>query len=78
MIKGLITNEMKMNDAHSLYPVPLVCVEKAGGYQIDQGNTGSRFTAGVRQWFGQRIRVAWQCSLRRWCCLHLERCISWR
>ena len=31
--------------AHSLLPVPLVCEERSWGYQIDQGNTGSRFTA---------------------------------
>ena len=31
--------------AHSLLPVPLVCEEKGWGYQIDQGNTGSRFVS---------------------------------
>ena len=29
--------------ASSLLPVPLVCEERSWGYQIDQGNTGSRF-----------------------------------
>jgi hypothetical protein len=32
--------------AHSLLPVPLVCEENDWGYQIDQGNTGSRFISG--------------------------------
>ena len=31
--------------AHSLLPVPLVCGEEGWGYQIGQGNTGSRFTS---------------------------------
>ena len=31
--------------AHSLCPVPLVCEEEGWGYQTDQGNIGSRFTA---------------------------------
>ena len=43
---GLMKDCLIMADcAHSLLPVPLVCEEKGWGYQIDQGNTGSRFTA---------------------------------
>ena len=43
---GLMRDCLIMADcAHSLLPVPLVCEEKGWGYQIDQGNTGSRFTA---------------------------------
>ena len=37
---------LMMSDcAHSLLPVGLVCAEQACGYQLDQGNTGNRFTA---------------------------------
>ena len=44
---GLMRDCLIMPDcAHSLCPVPLVCEEEGWGYQIDQGNTGSRFTAG--------------------------------
>ena len=32
--------------AHSLLPVGSVCAEKGWSYQIDEGNTGSRFTKG--------------------------------
>ena len=43
---GLMKDCLIMADcAHSLLPVPLVCEEKGWGYQIDQGNTGSRFTS---------------------------------
>ena len=43
---GLMRDCLMMPEcAHSLLPVPLVCEERSWGYQIDQGNTGSRFTA---------------------------------
>ena len=43
---GLMRDCLMMPEcAHSLLPVPLVCEERNWGYQIDQGNTGSRFTA---------------------------------
>ena len=44
---GLMEGCLIMPDcAHSLLPVPVVCAEKDWGYQIDEGNTGSRFTRG--------------------------------
>ena len=43
--RGLMRDCLIMFDcAHSLLLVPLVCEENGWGYQIDQGDTGSRFT----------------------------------
>ena len=43
---GLVGGCLVVSDcAHPLLPVPLVCEGEGWGYQIDQGNTGSRFTA---------------------------------
>ena len=44
---GLMEGCLIMPDcAHSLCPMPLVCEEKGWGYQIYEGNAGSRFTEG--------------------------------
>ena len=84
---GLMKDCLIMADcAHSLLPVPLVCEEKGWGYQIDQGNTGSRFTAegetvvqleakGGMAVLPEEV-VLPAPSRRRWC--YLERCTSWR
>ena len=43
---GLVRDCLMMPEcAQSLLPVTLVCEEKGWDYQIDQGNTASRFTA---------------------------------
>ena len=46
MYGGLMRDCLIMSDcAHSPLHMPLVCEEKGWGYQIDQGNIGSRFTS---------------------------------